>query len=295
MIYHHVHKLWLLNLLEEFGNFKEAASQASMTQSALSQNISTLESQMQMSLVIRERGYIKLTDDGKKLLHKVRPILSELEKLNRPLSDSENIKANINLGAYESIAIYLLPRLFQRATVFHPNLKLNVKTSRTDELIKLLGKGEIDMALVVNPLPNKKFNINHVAQDEFGLYISRESSTKKDLSTLELLGLATISPSHDGHPLYYKRFIKRIPVKFKNTITCDSFETIRNLALSGVMVGLLPTKVANRNRGELIKIWPFDDKISQLSRHHISVISRKSVDPKLLKIITDQFENVLNH
>ena len=290
MIYHHVYKFWLLSLLEDQGNFKEAANQARITQSALSQNLSALESVLQKSLVIRERGSISLTEDGHKVMSKIRPVLESLDFIDLSAADSTELKGNIRLGAYESIAVEYLPKLLKKIGSIHPELKFDLLTSRTEELLKLVRKGTLDMALVINGQEENKINSEVLYEDGLGLYISEKLAPYgRSLEHHKKLGLATISSGSDGHPLFYKRFIKKIPTELKTSVTCDSFETIRNFALTGAMIGLLPNRVAQRNSG-LVKLWPLEGDEDGVSKHAISLVSRKNVSREYVDLIKKEFQ-----
>ncbi len=56
-----MHKIWLLTLLDKHRVYKLAASEAQLTQSALSQNITNLEKVLGQPLVVRVKNGIELT------------------------------------------------------------------------------------------------------------------------------------------------------------------------------------------------------------------------------------------
>lgn len=285
MVYHHVYKFWLLGLLEKNGSFKEAATEARITQSALSQNLSSLEAVTQKSLVIRERGSVRLTEDGISLMRRVKPILEALEFVDLDQSENTEIEGSIRLGAYESIAVEYMPQLFKKIEAIYPKVKIDVQTSRTENLVKQVRKGSLDMALVINGQSDNKLIEQTLFVDQLGIYISGSvARAGASLEDYQAMGLATISPSTDGHPLFYKNFLKTLPASLKTVFTCDSFETIRSFASNGIMLGLLPSRVAGRTPG-LVRVWPIDDEFKGRSSHRISLLSRKNVSPHLVELI----------
>lgn len=290
MIYHHVYKFWLLSLLDEHGNFKEASNAARITQSALSQNLSALEAVLNKSLVVRERGSVVLTRDGVQIMRKVRPILESLDFIDIEASDKKVLKGNIRLGAYESIAVEYLPKLIRKINALHPELTLDVYTSRTEELLKLVRKGSLDMALVINGQSENKLDADVLFEDELGMYISKSAAKYgDDIKYYQSIGLATLSASASGHPDFYKSIAKEFPAELKVSVTCDSFETIRNFALTGTLIGLLPTKVAERDEG-LVRVWPKDDRISAMSRHYVTLVSRKNISPDFTELVKEEMQ-----
>jgi len=297
VVFEQVYKFWLLSLLESYQSFQEAARHAQMTQSALSQNISALENGFGKTLVIRGRGTLELTPAGRELLAQVQPILQELQKIEIQGSaiKDKGLKARISIGTYESVAINVLPRLLKKFRVLYPGIKMDLHTARADILSRMVRKGELDMALTINGEADKMIYATHLATDELGLYISQDyPDANLELEKWEEWPLATISAGPEGWPSYYLRFMNSIPSKYRIVLNSDSFETIRSLTAAGSAVGLLPVRVAERKRDDLLKIWPKDAKIAKLSRHHISFITRRSGNAELSNLFKTELIDCLN-
>ena len=287
MIYSHVYKIWLLKLLQDFGNFKEASLFSHMTQSAFSQNLKTLENYMQKSLVIRERGKITLTPDGKTLLEKSYPILDALGEIDIRGKESNAFSGTLRIGAYESIAVNWSYVLFQKIRNISSDIKLEIRTSRSDVLAQKVSKGELDMALVINAKPSDKYNSEVVFENEFNLYANTSlAHNKNPLDLIKTFGLCALATGPDGHANFYKRFFSKIPKPFDVHLLSDSFEVIRNTTLNQNIIGLMPNRVANRNPNDFIKVWPEDTEISKSSNHSVCLISRKNVDKELVNKIS---------
>ncbi len=286
MIYQHVYKLWLFTLVEKYGNFKEAANHANITRSALSQNLTILEDFFNQSLFVRERGSVSLTPDGRRLLERVMPMLLMADDLESGLSPEAPLKGSLTLGSYESLAVRFLPSLLTTFRTLYPDFKIDIVTSRSDVLLKQVKSGALSMALVINGKKDNKIEVDHLGQDTLGLYMSSEKyRLLKNEESYAKLGIAILSTPEDGLPLYYRRFTKRIPSQYKASLTCDSFEAIRSLAISGTVIGLLPQKVAQREGPLLQKIWPLEKGIEDLSIHNISLVYRKNTDRRLIDIV----------
>jgi DNA-binding transcriptional LysR family regulator len=296
VVFEQVYKFWLLSLLESYQSFQEAARHAQMTQSALSQNISALEAGLEKTLVVRGRGTLHLTPAGRELLAQVQPILQDLQKIEiHGSAMKEGLKARISIGTYESVAINVLPRLLKKFRVLYPGIKMDLHTARTDILARMVRKGELDMALTINGEADKMLYATHLATDELGLYVSPDyPDANLELQNWEEWPLATIGSGPEGWPAYYVRFINSIPSKHRIVLSSDSFETIRSLTAAGSAVGLLPVRVAERRRDDLLKIWPKDEKVAKLSRHHISFITRRSGNPEISNLFKTELIDCLN-
>ena len=285
MVYQHMYKMWLFCLVKEYGNFKEAANHASITRSALSQNLTILEDYFGKSFLIRERGTVSLTSDGTDFYNKIKPILDQANELGQDFLPSEELKGNFKLGSYESLAVRFLPKLFNTFRTLHPNFKIDVVTSRSDSLAKQVKNGTINMAMVINGEEDNKVDVEHITTDTLGLYVCAEKYCMENIEDIVSMGIAILSTPEDGLSYYYKRFIQKVPEDYKVTLTCDSFEAIKCVTASGTIIGLLPEKVANEKTGELKKIWPLDEETSLLSEHKVSLIYRKNTDRRIVDII----------
>jgi len=289
MIYQHMYKMWLFNLVNDYGNFKEAANHASITRSALSQNLTILEDYFGKAFLIRERGTVSLTADGQEFYDKIKPILEQASQLGDSLLPSAELKGNFKLGSYESLAVRFLPNLFTTFRNLHPNFKIDVVTSRTESLMKQVKNGTLNMAMVINGEEDNKIDVEHIGSDRLGLYVcSGKYCNTESPEDLIAMGLAILSTPDDGLPYYYKKFVERIPSEYKTTLTCDSFEVIRSVTSTGTIIGLLPEKVATygASKGaELRKIWPRDEETAKISEHKVSLIYRKNTDKRIVDLI----------
>jgi len=282
VIYHQVYKLWLLKLLSDYGNFKEAANHARMTQSAVSQNLTALEKALKVSLVIRDRGGIRLTEEGESLLKQVTPVLDILGEVDPSNSDQPSFQGRIRIGAYESIAVPFFRYLYETLEVKQPDLKIEVVTGRSHNLIEKIRKGHIDMAFTINAKPESRLKVESIAKEGLGLYSSlkpgvffEKAQKNKDV----LIKIAAMAPSaQEGYPLFYKRFLKQIPYAHKVAMQSDSLETIRAVAEETSLAAVLPHRVAQRGKGNLNCLWPESNLDNTLGEHKITFVYRDNIE-----------------
>ena len=79
----------------------------------------------------------------------------------------------------------------------------------------------------------------------------------KDWANLPSQRIGTLSPGEDGHPRYFRNFLRRtVGSRFKPAIVSDSFETLRAAAVHGGVVSILPVRVARRDPSELVEVVP---------------------------------------
>ena len=196
MIYQHVYKLWLLKILNHYGNFKETANHARMTQSAVSQNLSALEKEMKTSLVVRERGEVKLTEEGNRLLRKVEPVLDILKDVEESQNQGGQLTGRVRMGAYESLAVQLVHYIYGTLEVKQPELKVELVTGRSHYLVDMIRTGQIDMAFTINGKGESRIGCETIATEGLGLYASKDNPIVDEVQghKNKTIKIATLAP-----------------------------------------------------------------------------------------------------
>lgn len=124
-------------------NFRAASEELSLTQSAVSRQIQSLEDDVGVSLFLRHTRAVELTGAGAQLLHAVRPSLDRIDGTVRMIRQSAGRKS-VAISTWASFAsMWLIPRLeaFQRE---HPDI--DIRIDATDTLVDL-DTTDVDLAL----------------------------------------------------------------------------------------------------------------------------------------------------
>ncbi|RDW21381.1 LysR family transcriptional regulator [Oceanobacillus arenosus] len=135
------------------GSFTKAAKELHMSQPAVSHAISSLESELGVTLLVRERGKeLIVTDIGKRVLFQIRNILLSLEKMNQEVSSEKGIVAGtIRIATFPSVTAHFLPKIIKTFQQKRPNVSLTFKEGSQEEIIEWLTSREIDIGFVVLP------------------------------------------------------------------------------------------------------------------------------------------------
>jgi DNA-binding transcriptional LysR family regulator len=135
--------------LAQTGNFTKAAEKLHVTQSALSQRIMNLESDLETTLFIRDRAGLRLTPAGEDLLRYCQTKNSFEEEFLSSLKSrsASELSGVVRIAGFSSIMrSVVLPALTPLAQK-NPHLQLQFLTREMDELLPLLKKGEVDFVL----------------------------------------------------------------------------------------------------------------------------------------------------
>ncbi len=142
-------RLEVLQTVSAHGSFSAAASALGYTQSAVSQQIATLEQETGVSLMERSARPVTLTDAGAQLLEDTTPGLEHLRRGERRLKELAELRTGrVRLGAFPTAHAALVPpalAAFQRA---HPDVELVLQEAEPSAMLSALRAGAVDLAIV---------------------------------------------------------------------------------------------------------------------------------------------------
>ncbi|MEV1008885.1 LysR substrate-binding domain-containing protein [Streptomyces sp. NPDC049881] len=137
----------------ETRHFTRAARREHVAQPSLSQQIRSLERELGAELFHRARGHISLTDAGEALLPLARRILADTETARREVLEVAQLRrGRVRLGAPPSLCASLVPDVLRTYKDSYPGVDLVVHESGSQDLVRVLAAGELDLALVITPL-----------------------------------------------------------------------------------------------------------------------------------------------
>jgi LysR family glycine cleavage system transcriptional activator len=128
-------------------SFTEAAEEMHVTHGAVSQRIKRLEEHLGMSLFRRSGRRMLLTDEGRRLLERVRTAIGELAEGVEAIRSS-NKERILTISMMPAFATYwLLPRL-AKFIERHPDIEVNIRASLS---LTDFTRDEVDMAIRFGP------------------------------------------------------------------------------------------------------------------------------------------------
>ncbi|MDO4810837.1 MAG: LysR family transcriptional regulator [Eubacteriales bacterium] len=144
----------------EAGNITAAAQSLYISQSAVSQSIKQLESELQTRLFARNSRGVLLTADGKMLYEYVRSAMGLLETGETKLSQTRELQmGQLVIGASDTVTSqFLLPYLdaFHRQ---YPAIHIQIVSGRSHKVLGLLQSGKVDIAFSSTPADTGSLDI----------------------------------------------------------------------------------------------------------------------------------------
>ncbi len=160
--------------LIDTGNFTETGLKLNLTQSSISHAISNLEAELDLSLIIRHRNNIVLTNEGKIVYEHISKILQEQQHLENTVSNLKNlIGGSLSVGTLPSVSLVLLPKVLAYFEQHYPNLNIRLMEGDYDQIEDWINNGVVDVGFLVGPsLKNLVFE--SVFSDELVCIMAKE-------------------------------------------------------------------------------------------------------------------------
>ncbi|WP_152656564.1 LysR family transcriptional regulator [Oceanobacillus sp. CFH 90083] len=175
----------------ELGSFTKTAEALNMTQSAVSHAVASLESELDVSLLIRDRKKgIALTEVGQKILPHMREVLKQMDSIHQEIALATNLETGmIRIGTFASASSCLLPKLLARFQKKHPKIEFKFYEGTYEEIMEWLEFGIIDIGFVVKGNANPDFDLVPLIKDNMVVayhpehpFHSRETVNMEDLA-----------------------------------------------------------------------------------------------------------------
>jgi molybdate transport repressor ModE-like protein len=182
-----------LDAVAREGSFGRAAERLGYTQSAVSQQIATLEKIVGETLVERPGGprAVSLTDAGELLLRHAEAIVARIDAARADISALRaGETGTLRVGTYQSVGARVLPGVMRRFLADWPGIELGLSEPATDpELYGLIESGELDLAFCSPPLPDGPFEALELMSDPYVLLVPADSGlARRTSASLDDLG-----------------------------------------------------------------------------------------------------------
>ena len=113
----------------ECGSFSKAAEALNFTQSGVSHAVQSLEDELGVTLLSRNRGGVVLTADGRALLPRIEKLCAAHHELMQSAADLQGMDAGyVRVATFSSVSAQWLPSILKSFGERYPNIEFEVAT-----------------------------------------------------------------------------------------------------------------------------------------------------------------------
>ena len=230
----------------ESGQVSRAATQLSISQSAVTSAIKELESELGTSLFFRTAQGMEMTEAGRDFLASTREILEKLELAKRMAQRQSPAKGSISIAATYTVIGYFLPPHLDRLQHMYPNLDIRISELNREGIEEGLLSNRFDLAVVLTSnIANSELKTKTLLRSSRRLwaanshkFIREGKATFEDISREDYIMLTVDEAAHTT-----MRYWSLSAFKPKVTLRTSSVEAVRSMVANGQGVTILSDMV----------------------------------------------------
>ena len=166
------------------GTISAAADALHVAQPSLSRRMKELEEELGAPLFVRGNRQITLTEEGMVLRRRAEEMVRLMQMTEDEISQvKNNISGTVRIGAGESVSFHYLSRTASLLSKEHPDIRFQITSGDTQDLMDQLNNGLIDFAVIFTDVDHSLYQaIELPTEDCFGLLMPKTSDlAKKDV------------------------------------------------------------------------------------------------------------------
>jgi LysR family transcriptional regulator, transcriptional activator of the cysJI operon len=230
--------------LAETESFTKAAQINGVTQSAVSQQISSLERQFKSLLIERSKKKFRLTREGQVLYDYSKQIIQTYDGLHSKLQEIKDIiSGTIRVATIYSIGLHDLPPYIKRFLKDYPTVHVHVEYRRANQVYEDVFSNVVDLGLVAYPTKDAKLEIVPLRKDPLVLichpqhpFAKQKGVKLKAIADQKFVAFEPDIPTRKA----VDKALKDHGVEVKNVMEFDNIETVKRAVEIDAGVSIVP-------------------------------------------------------
>jgi DNA-binding transcriptional LysR family regulator len=230
--------------LAESESFTKAAQINGVTQSAVSQQISSLERIFKSLLIERSKKKFRLTREGQVLYDYSKQVIGTYEALHSKLQEIKDIiSGTIRVATIYSIGLHDLPPYLKKFLKAYPTVNVHVEYRRANQVYDDVVGNVVDLGLVAYPQRDNKLEVYALRKEPLVLIVhpqhpfARQKSIRlKNLTGQKFIGFEPDIPTRKA----LDRLLKENSVQVDHVMEFDNIETVKRAVEIDAGVAIVP-------------------------------------------------------
>jgi LysR family transcriptional regulator, transcriptional activator of the cysJI operon len=246
--------------LAETESFTKAAQINEVTQSAVSQQISSLERHFKSILIERSKKKFRLTREGQVLYDFSKQIIQTYDALSCKLQEIKDvISGTIRVATIYSIGLHDLPPYLKKYLKLYPTVNVHVEYRRANQVYEDVLGNVVDVGLVAYPARDSRIEIIPLRKDRLVMIchplhtLAKAKSVKlAALAGHKFIGFEPDIPTRKA----VDKILKDHDVQVSNVMEFDNIETVKRAVEIDAGVSVVPqgTVTQEVTNGTLVQL-----------------------------------------
>jgi DNA-binding transcriptional LysR family regulator len=230
--------------LAETESFTKAAQINEVTQSAVSQQISSLERQFKSLLIERSKKKFRLTREGQVLYDYSKQIIQTYDALFSKLQEIKDIvSGTIRVATIYSIGLHDLPPYLKKFLKAYSTVNVHVEYRRSNQVYEDVLGNVVDLGLVAYPTKDPKLEVVPLRKDMLVLIchpqhpLAKSKGIKlKEIAGKKFIGFEPDIPTRRA----IDRILKEQGVQVQHVMEFDNIETVKRAVEIDAGIAIVP-------------------------------------------------------
>ncbi|PVZ88013.1 LysR family transcriptional regulator [Serratia sp. S1B] len=282
-------KLHCFIRVAEQGGFSQAAQTLDQSQSAISRQVRQLEQDIGQTLLKRNGRGVTLTPAGRQLLEHGKGILRQVEITEQALRSGDGTyKGKVTVGMPPTLGKLLTVGLVTDFFAEFPDCSLSITENLTYWIQKRLIMGELDIALLYNPAPNRNLKYQLLWTEKLCL-IAPENSQVATQNTVSLQDLSRYPIIIPNRQQMLRNLVEiecaRHNVTLNVVMEIDTISSMLGLVVRGFGYAVLPANALEViYRPDGLKALPISPAIlnrvvlATSTQHQLSLLAQRTLE-----------------
>ena len=225
-------------------NFRQAAAQLHLSQSALSTQVQRIEDALGVRLFDRTTRTVRLTAAGEVFMQQAASLQAAFRDAIAAVSGIASVEQGQVSAALPSLAARLLPRVLMAYRQAHPQVALKVRDTLSGPAFDLVRAGEVDFALTAADPQQADLHYVPLMSDSFLLLIPEAHPLAKARGPLRWADTAGAEHVSMVHPSSVRQYTEwaflQNRIRFTPAFEAEHLTTIVSMVECGFGVAALP-------------------------------------------------------
>src|SRR5579884_4294453 len=250
--------------LAETESFTKAAQINNVTQSAVSQQISSLERQFKSLLIERSKKKFRLTREGQLLYDYSKQIIQTYDALHSKLQEIKDIiSGTIRVATIYSIGLHDLPPYIKRFLKEHPTVHVHVEYRRANQVYEDVLGNVVDLGLVAYASKDPKLEIVSLHKDSMVVichpqhpFAKQKNVKLKALAGQKFVGFEPDIPTRKA----IDKILREHGVTVQTVMEFDNIETVKRAVEIDAGISIVPSRTVRQEVAkETLAAVPLED------------------------------------
>lgn len=271
--------------IAEYENITQAAEVLHVSQPPLTRQLQALEAELGVKLFVREKKRLHITEAGRFFRQQAEQILMLADKTVEQVRQmGEGRIGTLYIGSIETAGPALLPTWLEGFKARWPDVRYNLWSGNSDDVIERLEKGLVDLALIREPFNGEKFESVHIMDEPWTALVRTDHalSSAESLTLAQLAGEELIVPSRRSAEI--AQWFSEAGMD--TNIVCQYAPLVNGIILAerGLGVTICPASASDMLSGRSLVMRPLADvptsgvALIWQRAAHLSAPARKFID-----------------